>query len=233
MPTPISLKTVLIVLLALVFLLLGQALFLAGLSGTRDFLQRQLASHAQDTASTLALQLSDELARADMAAVTSSVDALFDSGYYRRITLSQPDGKVLLDRQLPVVVEGAPQWFVNTIPLATPSGRAESMSSWKRTVVQVTSHPGFAYQQLWTSTRDTLLLALLFWAIAAMLGAILLTRALRPLADMEILALGVARGEFSHLPELPRVRELRHIGQSMNLMSDSVRRMLTEKSDLV
>lgn len=233
MRPPISLKTLLIVLLALVFLLLGLALFLAGLSGTRDFLQRQLASHAQDTASTLALQLSEELARADMAAVTSSVDALFDSGYYRRITLSQPDGRILLDRELPVVVDGAPHWFVNAVPLATPSGRAESMTDWKRTVVQVTSHPGFAYQQLWTSTRDTLGLALVFWGISAILGAILLTRALRPLADMEILALSVAQGEFTHLPELPRVRELRHIGQSMNLMSDSVRRMLAEKSSLV
>jgi diguanylate cyclase (GGDEF)-like protein len=233
MRSAISLKTLLIGLLGLVFLLLGLALFLAGLAGTRDFLQRQLASHAQDTASTLALQLTDELSRADMGAVTSSVDALFDSGYYRRITLSQPDGRILLDRELPIRVEGAPDWFVRAVPLATPSGRAESMSSWKRTVIQVSSHPGFAYRQLWTTTRDTLGLALVFWGIAAVLGAILLARALRPLGDMEQLALGVARGEFSHLRELPRVRELRHIGQSLNLMSDSVSRMLAEKSSLV
>lgn len=234
MRSPISLKTLLVLLLALVFLLLALALFLAGLQGTRDFLQRQLANHAQDTATTLALQLKDSLTRNDQAAVASHVDALFDSGYYQRIAISGPAGTPLLERRMPVRVEGAPDWFVRALPLETPGGRAEALSGWKRNaLIQVTSHPGFAYRQMWHTTLSTLGLTLLFWSIASLLGAALLSRALRPLGEMERLALKVARGEFTHLHELPQVRELRHIGQSLNQMSDSVGRMMGEKSSLV
>jgi len=230
----ISLKTLLILLLALVFLLLGVALFLASLGSTREFLQRQLANHAQDAATTLALQLRGDLSRNDQAAVASSVDALFDSGYYQRITISQLDGRILLDRQLPVQVEGAPDWFVHALPLETPNGQAESMAGWKRSaLIRVTSHPGFAYRQMWRATGSTLLLTVLFWAVAALLSAALLARALRPLREMELLAKRVAQGEFTHLHKLPRIRELHHIGRSLNLMSDAVGRMLEEKSSLV
>lgn len=230
----LSLKTLLVLLLALVFLMLGLALFFAGLKGTRDFLQRQLSSHAQDAATTLALQLKNDLARNDVAAITSTVDALFDSGYYQRITILQPNGSIILDRQVPVHVESVPDWFVQSLTLETPGGRAEAMSGWKRNaLIQVTSHPGFAYRQLWTTTRNTMGLALLFWGIAALLGAGLLRKALRPLRDMERLAVKVAEGQYTHLDELPRVRELHHIGHSLNLMSDSVSRMMAEKSSLV
>lgn len=233
MHIPISLKTLLVALLALVFMLLSLALSVASLMGTRDFLERQLASHAQETASTLALQLSAGLARNDMASVANSVDALFDSGYYQRIGLARPDGTPLLDRQSAPRVEGVPDWFIAALPLQAPGGRAEAMAGWKRTVVQVVSHPGFAYGQLWQNTRNTLLLALVFWALASLLGALLLARALRPLGEMEQLSLKVGQGEFTRLDPLPPVRELRHIGQSLNTMSDAVSRMLEEKSSLV
>lgn len=228
MKPTISLKTLLAGLLALSFLLLGLALFLANLSGTRDFLQRQLASHAQGTASTLAQQLRNE-----PGATASRVDALFDNGYYQRITLSQPDGTILLERTFPMQVDGVPDWFVRTLPLATLSGQAEVLSGGKHTIIQISSHPGFAYQQMWIIARNTLWLTLLFLTVAVLLGTALLARALAPLRKMEQLALKVAEGEFTRLDPLPRVRELHHIGLSLNHMSDAVRRMLADKSALV
>lgn len=228
MKPTISLKTLLAGLLALSFLLLGLALFLANLSSTRDFLQRQLASHAQGTASTLALQLSNE-----PGATASRVDALFDNGYYQRITLSQPDGTILLERTFPLQVDGVPDWFVRILPLATPSGQADALADGKRMLIQISSHPGFAYQQMWIIARNTLWLTLLFLTVAALLGAALLARALAPLRKMEQLALKAAEGEFTRLDPLPRVRELHHIGLSLNRMSDAVSRMLADKSALV
>jgi diguanylate cyclase (GGDEF)-like protein len=228
MKPTISLKTLLAGLLALSLLLLGLALFLANLSGTRDFLQRQLASHAQSTASTLAQQLSNE-----PSATASRVDALFDNGYYQRITLSQPDGTILLERTFPMQVDGVPDWFVRILPLGVTGGQAEALSDGKRTIIQISSHPGFAYQQMWIIARNTLWLTLLFLTVAALLGAALLARALAPLRKMEQLALKVAEGEFTRLDPLPRVRELHHIGLSLNHMSDAVSRMLADKSALV
>ena len=113
----ISLKSLLSVFLALIFLLLGTTLFLANLSGTRDFLQQQLGNHAQDAANTLAFQLAPALAGNDLAAVTGSVDALFDSGGYRRIRIVRPGGETLLERERPPRVDGPPDWFVRALPL--------------------------------------------------------------------------------------------------------------------
>lgn len=228
MKPTLSLKTLLVGLLALSLLLLGLTLFLTNLSGTRDFLQQQLVSHAQGAASTLAVQLGNE-----PGAAASRVDALFDKGYYQRITLSQPDGSTLLERSVPMHVDGVPDWFVRILPLDVASGQAEALSDGKRTIIQISSHPGFAYQQMWLIARNTLWLTLLFLTVAALLGVALLARALAPLRKMEQLALKVAEGEFTRLDPLPRMRELHHIGQSLNHMSDAVGRMLADKSALV
>lgn len=99
-----SLKTLLVSLLAVAFTLLAAVLFTANLLHTREFLARQLDTHAQDTATTLALQLAPALQAKDLAAVTNTVDALFDSGYYRRIALTTAAGKVILVRESPLRV---------------------------------------------------------------------------------------------------------------------------------
>ncbi len=229
-----SLKTLLLALLALSFLILTAILFLASLTHTRDFLMRQLATHAQDTATTLALQLAPALRVKDLAAVTNTVDALFDSGYYRRIALTTPSGEVILARESRVRIEGVPEWFVHLLPLAAPNGSAESLAGWQRAaIIQVASHPGFAYRQLWQTMRAIALWTLVLGSIAALLVIWLVRRALRPLGDMERLAMNVAEGRFVQLPDLHPVRELTAISQAMNRMSASVERMLDEQRQLV
>jgi EAL domain-containing protein (putative c-di-GMP-specific phosphodiesterase class I)/GGDEF domain-containing protein len=230
----VSLKTLLVALLALAFLLLGALLFVSSLLHTRDFLARQLQTHAQDTATTLALQLSPALRDNDYATVTNTVDALFDSGYYRRIALTEPGGAPLLVRELPVQVQDAPQWFIRLIPLTTPAGTAEALVGWQRAaVVEVVSHPGYAYRQLWLTTRSVVLWTLALGALSALLLVWLLKRALRPLQDMERLALQAVEGRFGQLPDTRPIRELASIGQAMNRMSAAVERMLNEQRALV
>lgn len=230
----LSLKTLLVLVLAAAFLTLGGLLFVANLAHTRDFLNRQLQSHAQDAATTLALQLSPAFAQRDQARIENTVDALFDSGYYQRIALTRPDGAAILLRDRAILVEGAPQWFIRMLPLDTPSGRAEAMAGWQRAaVVEVASHPGYAYRQLWQNTRSVLLWTLALGALAALAAVWLLRRALRSLSAMEHLARSVANGQFEQLAEPPRVRELSHIAQALNRMSASVARMQAEKSRLI
>lgn len=230
----ISLKTLLVLLLALAFLLLGILLFAANLVHTRDFLARQLQSHAQDTATTLALQLSPAFRANDLATVANTVDALFDSGYYRRIALNDPNGRPILVREQEVRVEGAPDWFIRLIPLDTPPGSAEAMAGWKRAaVVGVTSHPGYAYRQLWQNTRSVLVWTLTLGVLCALLTVWTLRRALRPLDAMQRLAVHVGEGHFEQIDDAHSIRELSSIGRALNRMSASVERMLNKQSTLV
>lgn len=230
----VSLKTLLVAMLAIAFLLLGALLFTANLVHTRDFLTRQLQNHAQDTATTLALQLAPAFRANDLAAVTNTVDALFDSGYYRRIGLRRPGGETILARENEVHVERVPGWFIRLVPLDTPTGRAESLAGWQRAaVVEVASHPGYAYRQLWQNTRAVLGWTLGLWALAALMAVWILRRALRPLDAMEQLAVHVGEGRFEQLADPQPIRELTHIGRALNQMSASVERMLGEQKKLI
>lgn len=229
-----SLKILLVLMLGLLFLLLGLALFATGLANTHGFLQRQLHAHAQETATTLALELSPALASNDTAAVANAVDALYDSGYYRRIAVIRPNGESVVERELPLKVDGAPEWFISRVPFDAPAGRAESMAGWKLSaVVDVASHPGFGYSQLWQMTWSILGWTLGFWLISALLSVWLLQKALRPLDRLENLALRIGEGKFEPLAELPRIRELHHIGSAFNRMSEAVRRMLNAKMETI
>ncbi|MEW5770344.1 MAG: EAL domain-containing protein [Pseudomonadota bacterium] len=229
-----SLRSLLLLLLLPLFVLMGAALFAASLDHTRDFLRQQLHSHAQDAASALALRLAPEFANHDDAAIASAVDALHDSGYYRSIRVERPDGTPMLAREATPAVEGVPAWFTRLLPIAAPEARAEVMQGWRRAaVLRVASHPGYAYQQLWRDARSTLAWTLGFCAVGGLLLAGMLGRALRPLADMERLALEVAQGRFARLPETARVRELQHIGAALNHMSEAVARMLAEKAEAI
>lgn len=230
----LGLKNLMVVLLALSFLTLGILLFTSNLLHTRDFLSHQLATHAQDTATTLALQLSSALRAKDYATVKNTVDALFDSGYYRRIALIAPDGSSLLRRELPVQVQGPPAWLIRLFPLTPPTGTAEAFAGWRRVaVVEVVSHPGHAYRQLWQTTLSISLWTLALGTVSALLAVGLLRRTLRPLGDMERLALHIAEGRFEQLPDMRPIRELEAIGRALNRMSAAVERMLDQQRLLV
>lgn len=229
-----SLKRRLSLLLAALFPLMGGALYLANLEHTRGFLASQLESHAQDAATTLALQLSPAFAAGDLAAVVNTVDALNDSGYYRRIALVAPDGRVIVERSQAVHMAGVPDWFIRRLPLTPPEGRAEALAGWRRAAdIQVASHPGYAYRQLWDGARTTLAWTLAFSALAALLAVGLLHRALAGLAELERLATEAAEGRFGRLAALPKSRELHRIGRALDRMSEAVARMLAEKGALI
>ncbi|MCX7673309.1 MAG: EAL domain-containing protein [Thiobacillaceae bacterium] len=220
----------LLILWLLGYLLLGGLLFLSNLWHTRAFLQQQLASHAQDAATALALQLSPALARGDTATLANTVDALFDSGYYQRIQLHTVAAQPILQRELAVRVAGVPSWFIRWVPLSPPPGRAEALAGWRRAaVVEVLSHPGHAYQHLWRSVRSTLAWTLAIGAVSALLLFAVFRRALRPLQALEHQALQVAEGRFGHPAVAPRIRELAAISRAMQHMSAAIERMLTEQ----
>ncbi|NIP54561.1 MAG: GGDEF-domain containing protein, partial [Gammaproteobacteria bacterium] len=86
---------------------------------TRSFLIGQLESHAQDTATSLGLSISQYNVEEDITVVETMVNAVFDRGYYRIVRYSDVQGNVLLERILDVTVENVPQWFIRLIPLKT------------------------------------------------------------------------------------------------------------------
>ena len=172
-------------------------LFILGFLGTvfvstnnlRTFLVTQLESHAQDTATSLGLSLSPHMHTRDMPIITVMVDAIFDRGDYRKISVTSINGALLIERSKPVIPEHVPGWFTNTISLQAPEAKALVMSGWKQAAtVTVASHSGNAYIELWNNTADTLKLFLASASITLMLGLLAVRILLRPLTRVEMQA---------------------------------------------
>ena len=219
----------LLLIVSLMFLLIFIGTMTITLDNTRRYLITQLESHAQDTATSLGLSLSPHLAMEDTLLMESMVDAIFDRGYYREIVVEDIDGNPLISRQLPVAVEGVPEWFVHAMPLVTPHGEAKVMAGWRQGgKVRVVSHPGHAYAELWTNTVQTF-----WWSVGSLAFAMLVTinllrRILAPLRAVEIQARAVADREFAQVENIPRTRELKSVVIAMNTMTAKVEEMLSE-----
>ena len=221
----------LIIFTVVLFLLLFTGTWYAKLANTRTFLTDQLESHVQDTATSLALSISPHVAQKDLTVVEGMINALFDRGYYQKITFADPRGQVLIERVLPVRVEDVPQWFVALVPLRTPEATSDVMAGWNQGgTILVKSHPGYAYATLW---NEVLGMTAWFAACAVFLLAAVgigLKFLLRPLTAVERQADALCRREYQLQDPLPRTREFRSVVEAMNRMTVKVKEMFEEQA---
>ena len=223
--------------LVLIIILLFTACFLASvtisISNLRNFLGEQLASHAQDTATSLGLSLSPPMQRNDEPLMNSMVDAIFDRGYYKTISVITVDGNTLIERSNPVTGKDVPAWFVDNIDLRLPIAEAMVMSGWKQAAtVVVASHPGFAYRELWKNTVDTFCLFSLTTITALLLGIVAIRLLLKPLQRVEEQAEAICEHAYVIQEKLPRTRELRRVVKAMNRLTRKVNEIFTEQTTL-
>ncbi|HUP93817.1 MAG TPA: EAL domain-containing protein [Burkholderiales bacterium] len=224
-------------LLAFIISLMWVLVFFATLavvvSSTRDYLQRAMESHAQDTATSLGLSITHSAKSNDVATIDTMANAIFDRGYYREILVKRSNGEVLVAKRLEEAVEGVPGWFIKAFPLKTPRMDATVMDGWRQVaVVEVVSHAGHAYSELWRVSVRSAWVLFIVAIVSLVLVLVIMGRALRPLRDMEQQAINIAKREFTTLKKLPWARELHRITFALNSMVVAVERMLTEQSEL-
>jgi diguanylate cyclase (GGDEF)-like protein len=221
----------LIIFTFILFLLLFAGTWYAKLQSTRTFLIDQLESHAQDTATSLALSISPHVAQKDMTTVETMINAVFDRGYYQIIKFDDPRHKPLLERAVEVKFENVPAWFVRWLPLTTPEATAGVMSGWNQAgSIYVKSHPGYAYQTLW---KDVVNMTVWFAACAGFVlvaGGIGLRLLLKPLAAIERQADALCKKEYKLQVPLPWTKEFRRVVEAMNRMTNKVKEMFDEQA---
>lgn len=201
------------------------------LQSTRSFLVKQLESHAQDTATSLGLSLSPIMAEDDLPTVDTMINAVFDRGYYRIISLKDTEGQVITERILTVEIAGVPNWFIRFIPIDSPRAEALIMAGWTQAgMLYVESHPGLAYQTIWKTMMRISMYFLLAGSIICILGSVGLRLLLKPLKRVEMQAEAICRKEYQIQKTLPKTRELRHVVESMNKMTIQVRDMFTRQA---
>jgi len=220
----------LIIFTLVLFFLLFAGTWYAKLDSTRAFLVDQLESHAQDTATSLGLSVSQHVINHDMPSVESMINAVFDRGYYETIKLVDVKDKVVMARVQNVKIENIPQWFIRWIPLKTPEASANVMSGWIQAgTIVVKSHPGYAYKTLWEDMISTTLWFLACGLFVLVAGGFGLRFLLRPLVLVEQQADAICRKEYEIQQRVPWTKELRRVVEAMNRMTQKVKEMFEEQ----
>ncbi len=223
-------QIVLVVVALSILMFAGTAVI--NIQDTRNYLATQLESHAQDTATSLGLSLSPHMAENDKALMISMVDAIFDRGYYKNITLRRIEGEVIWSRQSDTNIDEVPRWLVDLIKLEAPEATSIIMSGWQQAgEVFVKSHPGFAYRTLWHTITN-----MLWWfsgltIVLLLIAGFAVRLLLQPLERLEAQAIAVSDRRYDEIKQVPHTRELRNLIKAMNYMTGKVKKMFEEQSE--
>ncbi len=216
---------------SLLFLLVLAGVQAIYLSNARLYLQQQLQSHSQDSATSLALWLSTVQPFEDRALIETVVNTSFDRGYYQSIRVVSISGETLVSKQLAPALGEVPSWFTRIFPIDPPSSESLISSGWRQLGrVIVTSHPNFAYLQLWRTGTQTLALLMLVYAIALVALRAFLASILRPLTEIEHAATAIGERDFRTIALAPKTRELARVVTAMNNLSGKIRRLIEDES---
>jgi diguanylate cyclase (GGDEF)-like protein len=228
-----TLSRQLIMLVATLVVLLFLGTLAISVHNTRDYLESQLGSHAQDAATSLGLSATSHVAKQDRAMVTSMVNAMFHRGDYLSIRFEDLQGQALIERVTDLRVEGVPDWFVRALTLEAPQRSATMMSGWRQVGrVLVVSHPGLAYRKLWQTAVQTTRLFLIGALLVLLGGLVGLRILLRPLKEVEWQAEAICNREFPVVERQPFTLEFRRVVEAMNRLSSKVARMLSDSEQM-
>lgn len=220
----------LVVLVSFLWLALLTGVFWVSVHNARDMLERQLHVHAQDTANSLGLSIARPLGTQDRVLVESMIGAIYDSGYYREITLRNPNSELVVAQQTPRAASSVPTWFVQALSISPTPGLSEISHEW-RVIGKLTVLPDtqYAYTELWKSTQRALGLFMAVGAVSLLLLWAIVRAALRPLRALETQAEAICLRDFTGQQPLPRTRELRRVVQAMNRMTRQLKTLFDEQ----
>jgi len=226
-----TLSKQLIALISLIFI----AIFLANLKTSTDsiqeYLQKESQSHARSTAISLGLTLKPYISDDTDIILETMVNAVFDSGFYQEIAVSDPAGKVLITKTNPTTFQDVPLWFTDFFQMdsATAEQDISEDQGDKQLLghVKVTVHKGMGYLKLWEQAKQTFIYSIVMLAIFIVVLVVALRVLLNPLARIENLARQIADGEFNLIDKLPGTIEIRNVAQSMNLMSGKLEKVIS------
>ncbi len=223
-------KQIIIILFFILIILFSSTLYVT-IGNARDYLKDQLASHAQDAATSLGIALTSEIKDRDLASLEVYTNAMFDSGYYTEIEIRDINGKVLFDKRQDVVIDNVPGWFIRLLPLEAPFQEATVEDGWQTVgIIRIQSYPAFAYEKLWKNIINIIQVYLLVMAIVSILAVFALKSLLKPLVAIRQQANAICRREFPSIDIQPKTIEFQQVVTAFNKMSQKLKNIFDEQA---
>ncbi|MCG6382519.1 bifunctional diguanylate cyclase/phosphodiesterase [Vibrio fluvialis] len=206
-----------------VLILLMICVFIIEFKTTRNNLEQQQRSEVSNTINTVGLALAPYLENKDTVAAESVINALFDGSTYSVVRLRFLDDDAEIVRAYPIKPSQVPQWFTNLNLFEPIQDRRVVTSGWLQLAeVEIVSHPGEAYAQLWQALIRLCLAFGSITLVGLMAIALIVRHALKPLQMIVQKMAQIARNQFGEPLPLPDTRELTAVVEGINSMSAQV-----------
>jgi diguanylate cyclase (GGDEF)-like protein len=221
----------LLILVTLVLAFAGS--FGVWIVSARSYLETQLRLKNADNAQSLALTLSQQ--KGDLPAMELAVSAMFDTGFYQRITLKDAGGRAVVSREASSAAmdDAPPRWFYDLVPVESQMGVAQVSDGWRALgAVEVMSQSGFAHAQLWQGCIKTAGWLAVLGVLASLVAAAGVRRIRAPLDATVAQAKALMERRFLTVRE-PAVPELAALSQAMNAVVTRLKSVFDEQSSQV
>ncbi|MHC3994643.1 bifunctional diguanylate cyclase/phosphodiesterase [Thiomicrolovo sp. ZZH C-3] len=198
------------------------------------FIENQLYTSAQNTASSLGLAISRASDGEDVAMAETMINAVFDSGLYEAIVYRNVDGEVLYERHTPLILDGVPAWFADSIALPPAAATVPVGKEWMQVGhLRIEGHRGNAYTQMWDALKEVVVSFILLSLLATAGIYFMLKMVLRSLEAVREQAEAVSGNRFIIQKPLPRTREFRDVVQAINTLVYKVKEVYKQEADAV
>lgn len=215
------------------FIVLISAVFVIELSTTRNNLEQQQDSEVSNTINAVGLALAPYLDEDDAVASESVINALFDGSSYALVKLDYiDDDRTDIERIYPVGPTDVPSWFTS-LELFKPIQKEAVLTSnsWRqRAKIEIVSHPGEAYRQLWNALNHLAIVFGFVFIVALAAIAIMIRYALKPLRTIVGKMEQVARNQFSNPLPRPNTKDLVYVVDGINHMSAQVEKAFIDQA---
>jgi diguanylate cyclase (GGDEF)-like protein len=214
--------------IALLMLLAFGISFAVSSLTAKAYLEEQLYLKNLDNAASLALSM-NQLPK-DPTLVELQLSAQFDTGHYQLIRLTDPNGRVIVERTALSPNSLAPNWFKHWVNINVAPGTGTVMDGWAvYGNIQLESQTSYAYDTLWQSSLELLLIFALAALFSGLLGSWILKLITHPLGNVVEQAAAIGERRFVTTDE-PKTLEFKQLVRSMNQLSTRIKSMLESET---
>ncbi|MGO5000642.1 bifunctional diguanylate cyclase/phosphodiesterase [Oceanisphaera sp. W20_SRM_FM3] len=222
----------LLITMLLLFVTLFVTAYSVQFSSTRSSLAEQQETTVINTVTSLGLALTPYLETSDTVGAESVINAVFDGGFYHRVTLNLLAANKEIVREHDITLYGIPQWFINLHLFEGAKHEAVLTSGWLQLAqLSVEGNPSQAYYQLWEGMSQLAIWFVVCFVVVWGLLVLALRYLLKPLHDIELQTQEIELHHFGKEIALPRTRELREVVKSINAMTSKLGSQFKEQAD--
>jgi len=204
-------------MLSVFLLIILTTVFVLNFKSANKDIQERLYLDAKNTASSLSLSLGT--ANGDVSIMSTMINANFDSGNYRAISLVDVDDVILYERKNESEHIDVPEWFFDIVNIVAPVTSANVSAGWSQVgILNVQSDITYVYNALYQILINLLLSFGIIALVALSVLYGVLIAILKPLRKVQHQAEAVIRNEFIIQHDIPYTKEFKDVVLGINKM---------------